>query len=248
MTSTQPTHWLFLRGLARESGHWQGFIDDCQSQLGWHCQGLDLPGFGSEYRRPSPLSIAEIRRDLQQRLALPTSQALGIVAMSLGGMVALDWLAAEPERIHRAVLINTSSSANPPWQRLQPSALPWLLRALCAQQATQQERASLNMVSNRRAEDVELLKLHCALRAAHPARKRNVLRQLWAASRFRCPRALHYPQRLTLLASRGDRMVSWHCSAALAKKLEAPLSLHPSAGHDLVLDDPDWLLRQFSAL
>ncbi len=33
MTESSPKHWLFLRGLARETGHWQPFIDQCQNTL-----------------------------------------------------------------------------------------------------------------------------------------------------------------------------------------------------------------------
>jgi predicted alpha/beta hydrolase family esterase len=46
-----------------------------------------------------------------------------------------------------------------------------------------------------------------------------------------------------VLRSLGDQMVSPHCSAALARHWACALWEHPSAGHDLALDDPQWLAR-----
>ncbi|WP_372861652.1 alpha/beta fold hydrolase [Spongiibacter sp.] len=247
MTNTPPPikHWLFLRGLARESGHWETFINDCQRQLGWQCHSLDLPGFGRAYQQRSPLSIPDIRNALQARLQLPADQPLGIVALSLGAMVALDWLRAEPSRIHHVILINSSSADCLPWQRLQLAVLPQLLRALCARSIADQEQAILRLVSNTQPVTLALLNQHCELRRRHPALRRNVLRQLWAAARFRAPAALAPHQQLLLVASRADRMVSWRCSVKLAQRYQCALRLHNSAGHDLPIDDGDWLIQQF---
>ena len=50
-----------------------------------------------------------------------------------------------------------------------------------------------------------------------------------------------------LLASRGDRLVHWKCSAALEQRWQWTLKLHPDAGHDLIIDDPDWIIHQLMA-
>jgi hypothetical protein len=42
----------------------------------------------------------------------------------------------------------------------------------------------------------------------------------------------------------GDRLAHPTCSGRLAEALAAPLVVHPTAGHELPLDDPDWLLAQ----
>ncbi|MGB1477517.1 MAG: alpha/beta fold hydrolase, partial [Marinobacter salsuginis] len=47
-----------------------------------------------------------------------------------------------------------------------------------------------------------------------------------------------------LLASRGDRIVHWRCSAALEERWQWTMKLHPDAGHDLPLDDPEWIIQQ----
>ena len=49
---------------------------------------------------------------------------------------------------------------------------------------------------------------------------------------------------ILLLASLGDRLVSPRCSERIARAWNAPLRMRPDAGHDLPLDDPDWVLGQ----
>ena len=222
-------------------------------------------GYALTYRIPSMADYLRLREEAgltprdqaAANAGLPNSfiavviehegEAIGIVALSLGGMVALDWLAHDPQRVHRAILINSSSANCPLWWRIQPRALPLLVRGVFAPSIDSQERWALRMVSNQHSEDASVLNRHKQLRAQHPAQKSNVLRQLWAASRFRAPAKLAPHQRLHLLASHGDRMVSWRCSNALAERFNCSLDVHPNAGHDLPLDAPDWVIQQFAA-
>ncbi|CAA0102860.1 2-succinyl-6-hydroxy-2,4-cyclohexadiene-1-carboxylate synthase [Zhongshania aliphaticivorans] len=243
------TDWIFLRGLSREKAHWGNFIARCESELGWRCHAIDLPGFGSEHHRPSPLSIAEIRQDIQQRLPSAITEPFGIVALSLGGMVALDWLANSNGDIAAAILISTSSADCGLLNRLKPSAVPSTLNALLSTSIQSQERAILNMVSNNKAQHTELLQQWCHIRERRPATKTNVIRQLIAASRFKSPPTdkLNKVQGY-FISSRADRMVSHQCSEYLATKYHYPLTLHNSAGHDLPIDDADWLIGVFRQL
>jgi predicted alpha/beta hydrolase family esterase len=47
-----------------------------------------------------------------------------------------------------------------------------------------------------------------------------------------------------VLASLGDGLVDPACSWRMAKAWGVELRLHASAGHDLPLDDPEWVARQ----
>jgi hypothetical protein len=49
-----------------------------------------------------------------------------------------------------------------------------------------------------------------------------------------------------VLASRGDRLTDWRCSRDLAQAGDWPLKVHLKAGHDLPLDDPQWLIAQIN--
>lgn len=239
-------HWVFLRGLGREQAHWGEFIASCEAQLGWQCHCIDLPGFGSEYQRRSPTQISAIRYDIQQRLPAPlrSGAPFGIVALSLGGMVALDWLASNPEQIAKIIFINTSTGDCPLLQRLKINSLAVALRALLASSHIARERAALTMVSNYHSADLALLAHWRQISTLRPAKRINILRQLFAAARYRAPTTLVDKPQL-VISSRADRMVSYHCSEWLAKKYHWPLLLHDSAGHDLPIDDGQWLIEVF---
>lgn len=242
-----PTQWIFLRGLSREQNHWGNLPQRCSDELGWHCIHLDLPGFGSENTRLSPLTIPAIRRDLQARNPLKDNEPFGIIALSLGGMVALDWLTTEPQRITCAILINSSTADCPPYYRLRPGNIWSILQSLGSRSIKQQERRILSMVSNLDDPGEHLADWY-RIRQQRPVRKHNVIRQLLAAAHYRSPQKDEIAQTPVFIASRADRMVSWKCSERLANKYSAELILHDSAGHDLALDDPNWLLNRFKQL
>jgi hypothetical protein len=50
----------------------------------------------------------------------------------------------------------------------------------------------------------------------------------------------------TWLLIRGILLVSPECSKKLAKHWGLPVLWHDRAGHDLPLDDPDWLVAQIA--
>jgi pimeloyl-ACP methyl ester carboxylesterase len=78
-----------------------------------------------------------------------------------------------------------------------------------------------------------------------PVSRRNALRQLLAAARFSAADKPAVP--LLVLAGAADGMVSPRCSQRLAQAWGASFALHPTAGHDLPLDDADWVAREVAA-
>ena len=60
--------WLLLRGLARQALHWGEFVEIMQSQPQVEeVLTLDLPGFGTENHRNSPITIKGITNDVRMR-------------------------------------------------------------------------------------------------------------------------------------------------------------------------------------
>lgn len=233
-----------MRGLTREAGHWPGFAQALAERSGRPVLPLDLPGNGTQWASRSPCDVASIAQDLRRRAGVPRQPVL-LVALSLGAMAALEWCRADPEGVAGCVLINTSmAGVSPFWQRLRPGRYPTVARLLLPG-LTPQEREGrvLAMTSARPHDHPEAAQAWAELARRHPVSRANALRQLWAAARWRAP-ALPPTVPLLLLASRGDHLVSPRCSAQLAKRWDLPLRLHPWAGHDLPLDDPDWVLDQ----
>jgi pimeloyl-ACP methyl ester carboxylesterase len=241
---SMPT-WIFLRGLTRESRHWGDFVGRFQNELPSHpVLTLDLPGNGVFNHKSSPSRVIDMvqacRAELAQQLVAPPFYLL---ALSLGGMVAVAWAQAYPQEVAAQVLINTSMRPfNPFYRRLRPSTYSALLKLILGGASPLQwERAVLNMTSRTRDESV--LPLWIALRQANPVSKTNALRQLVAAALFRAPAVLPIAATL-ILASDHDQLVSAQCSKVMAHQWRCALRVHPSAGHDLPLDDGAWVAQQ----
>lgn len=83
-------------------------------------------------------------------------------------------------------------------------------------------------------------------RHENPVSRRNALIQLLAAARYHAPRQRPL-ERMLLLAGAADRLVDPQCSSDLARAWDAPLHIHPEGGHDLPLDDENWILQRILA-
>jgi len=236
-------HWILLRGLTRERAHWGSFPLKLQEALPNHrFHTVDLPGTGVRYREDSPASVSRIREKVcAQTRHIP--RPLSILALSMGGMVALDWAqnAAEGE-IQNLVLINTSTGFSPPWHRMRPGTWPGILRLLGRRELFDRERDILRLTSNREI-PLTLAKQWYSIQRQRPVSTRNAIRQLAAAAGYTPGPKRPVPDAL-VLASRGDRIVHWRCSGALEQRWQWTLRLHPDAGHDLPLDEPDWIIQQ----
>lgn len=242
------TRWVLLRGLTRERGHWGDFPARLAAALGagHEVVALDLPGNGVLHCQRSPVTVAEMTLACRAQLA-PQPPSM-LVAMSLGAMVALEWARVAPRELSGAVLVNTSAGDDSPfWQRLQPRNYATLARLLLpGVSVANREQRVLAMTSINPRRHAGVLHHWAQLANEHPVSAGNAMRQLVAAARYRAPETKP-PVPLLALASAGDRLVSPQCSRRLAHRWQIPLRLHPSAGHDLPLDDPGWVVREIRA-
>lgn len=244
------TTWVLVRGLTREAGHWGAFTGDLAAALGAHHRVLavDLPGAGELHGLRSPSEVADMALALRQEVARRGAQGpFALVGLSLGAMAALEWADAAPHELVGCVLINTSvGDLNPFWQRLRPRNYPRLLRIALDPRALPREKRILAMTSSQPGRHADVLPQWVALARKHPVSAGNALRQLWAASHYQLP-AGKPDVPLLVLASAGDGLVSPACSKRLAARWHLPSHLHLTAGHDLPLDDPQWVARQAAA-
>lgn len=237
-------HELYLlRGLGRESGHWQPFVQKIKQQ-GWqgpiHC--LDLPGAGRFFEITAPLTISETAAFLRTQITSPSSNKV-LVSISLGSMTAVEMACQAPDLFQKIYLINSSfSGLSPVYHRLQLQAWGHLLKIAKSGDIEQREIEIFKMVSQKPEYWPELLPLYTRLANEHPLNPWNFMRQLIAAARYRLPsRPLGD---FVALNSLGDQMVHPSCSQKLAEAWDIPLYTHPQAGHDLTVDDPDWIIQK----
>ena len=244
--------WLLLRGLTRDQRHWGDVPERLARALppGAQVVCIDLPGNGALHHLRSAATVAGLVAQARAQVAECglAGRPVHLLAMSLGAMVAVAWAAAHPDEIAGAVLVNTSLRPfSPFWQRLRPRAWAPLLACLWpGTSAERWERCILGLTSARavrRPEAPALLRQWADWRRSHPVSRANALRQLLAAARYRA--SVVAPAAPTLLlGSQQDQLVSSRCSQAIAKAWGRPLHMHPSAGHDLPLDDPQWVIDE----
>ena len=240
-----PKRWVLLRGLGRESQHWFDFPERFADGAGLDCLTLDLPGTGEQRAAPSPLSIPEIARDVARRFQTTPGARdgeTGVLALSLGAMVALSWASEHPVDMAALVLVNSSSSLSSPFERIRPGGLAQLLRSALETDPVARESMIYQLTLNADGPRI----IHEATRAAAlarsaPIKRRTVARQLLAAARFSPPK-VETPT--LVLSSAQDSLVNPVCSERLAAYLGCPHLRHPTAGHDLPLEDPDWVIAR----
>ena len=243
------TTWVLLRGLTRERRHWGTFPDVLAAHApGAQIVALDLPGNGTLNGLRSPWRVeamaAHCRAALRARGMAPPYAVLG---MSLGAMVATAWAVQAPHEVERLVLVNTSLRPFSRFhERLRPANYGPLLRLALWPQTDAAREAAVLALTSRRTEAAQVLDDWIAIRRSAPVSRANALRQIVAAARFTAPRVAPVGDVL-VLTSACDGLVSTRCSAQLARAWHCRIATHPTAGHDLPLDDADWLVHQLAA-
>ena len=241
--------WILLRGLTRESRHWGNFVDTLQRELrGAAILALNLPGNGDMNHLPSfgevEGMVSWCRRELSSRGLRPPYYLLG---MSLGAMVAADWARAHADEVRGCVLINTSMRPfSRFYQRLRPANYPALLRLALLGGSDQAWETTILRITSNAGPAATTLAAWTAWRRERPVTRANALRQLLAAWRYRAP-ARRPITPILVLGSARDALVDAQCSRDIAARWQADYAEHPTAGHDLPLDDGAWVARQVRA-
>ena len=259
---------VLIRGLARESGHWGEFVTLLKNKLSPYTQKEstdnqsqmdvftpDCLGCGKFYKETATTSIAATTDHIRQQIfpsnGVAKPSPLILVGLSMGAMIAMDWAARYPDEIKGLVIINTSTGEQVFWWRVRLTALPKVLFALIAPTSLR-EVTMLKLVSNNTEQYPKNIKDWCEIQKNSPVTRSTIIRQLIAAARFRIKLYLDKqtemdnqkktPQGLVLVSNQ-DRLVSSRCSKALAKIMKWPIKVNDNAGHDLPLDDPEWVVN-----
>ena len=180
----------------------------------------------------------------QCRGILQANKPTVVLGLSPGGMVAMNYLIEDPSLFSAYILINSSvASLSPVTERMRFAAIPSMLRALLTQNFEKRESLILDLVSNTHAEDPQVLRTFARIQRESPVSFSTALRQLYAVASFR-PKLSEIVCPGLVLCSARDRLVSPEASRKIAKYLGAPCYEHPTAGHDLPLDDASWVLTR----
>lgn len=240
--------WLLLRGLGRDKRHWGDFVMQFQHSFS-HDKVLTIDTLGNgEYSQlKSPLSIQAYTDHCRETLAkIHDQKPINLVALSLGGMVAMDWAERFGDQLQSVNLINTSAAnLTPPHKRLKLRTLISLLQAMLLKRDDESvEKAIIQATSNRQYNQTTILDW-VEFRHSNSTSIGNIIRQLLAAASFKVSDKLKQQSgKIVVYNSKYDQIVNAIASYDLSQYLDCPLVVHPRAGHDLPLDAGHWLIEQ----
>lgn len=237
--------WIFLRGLTRAAFHWGDFPAIFrEAHPDYEVEFLEIPGNGVLCDVETPIDPVETIRQLSlQSRFIKEGQSFNLCGISLGGMIALKWAELYPEQVESVSTINCSlSQCSPFYHRLSPKLYGKILRTLFSKGVFQKEQVILNITSNKRENFDKHLERFAEFSKKHPIKRKNFFRQLLLANNIRIN---EFRVPLKVICSEGDRLCSNECSKAIAQKFNGHLIVHPNAGHDLPIDEPEWLAGQF---
>jgi pimeloyl-ACP methyl ester carboxylesterase len=241
---TSAQNWVLIRGLVRSRYHWGDFAETLKKHLrAEQVICVELPGNGELFRQPSPSDIDEAVTALRAQLPAGLS-SYALFGISLGGMLATRWAQSHADEVQRLVLVNSSSPLSPFYERLNPRHYAGILRTLLQRDALRGEEFIMRITSNRPDKWTPRLSELVEFQAQHPVSWQNFIRQLGLTSQIDFTNAPKCEK--LILTSSADQLVDHRCSLMIAKQWQCPVKIHNWAGHDLALDDAEWILNELS--
>lgn len=242
MGSAKKRNWILLRGLIRGSFHWHQFPGKlAQAYPNDEIHLFDLPGNGLRNTDTSPITIQEFTEDI--RFLSRRLDNIHLIAISLGGMTVLNWLASHPHEVEHAFIMNTSlTDTGPFYKRLNYWNYPKIVKVLTKGEEVI-EKLILELTSNSLKVQEQVLEHNIKMARRYPLNRLNFFRQMIAAGTFRFDERLKDYKNLRLMTCANDRLVHPDNTFNLGLKLGIQPVIHPWAGHDLTLDDPDFVVE-----
>ncbi len=233
---------VIIRGLARWSKHWGDFPKYLKSVKAIKkVIAPDNIGTGEHYLEPASTQIKDYVDHIRNSLPKTKKERL-VLGVSLGGMIATHWAYHYPEELKGLITVNTSyGKLSHSLKRLRPKAALEFSKIATSTSTLKTEKGILRLVSNKDSSEQEtLLGGWMDATKQTPMKFQNIAKQLIAAKTFK---GFNVPCPIPMLvvASRGDRLCHWECSESIAQHCGATFRIHETSGHEIPLDEPEWL-------
>lgn len=253
--NTVVRNWILIRGLARGAGHWGVFPEKLQQAFPHDkIYYVDVPGNGYLNQVTTPLKVSEFVVTFDDQLkkqgfdfSLPTYG----YSLSLGSMAMVEWAKQRPGFFKKIYISNTSAANfSNVFKRLSVDAMALGVRMRFLHTPEDREIASLEVTTTLSKEQIlsdykKAFQSMLSFSKTNPAKPKNILRQLLAASTYTFPKAP--PTEVVLMSGGKDRFVSAQCSKDIENKWHCKHLIHPDAGHDISFQFPDWVVEKISA-
>ena len=245
--STDTMNIFLLRGLTRESGHWgKSFTDNLMKEFpNAKLSFLDLPGSGIYNNEKAALSVNKLMEFMREREIENLNKMQGtniIMATSLGGMVAVEWIDKHPEDFQGLVMISSSFKGICRMdERAKKDVRKEMYAVMFEKDMKTREEMLLRINSNDTINFSANLEEWIDVQDRRPMTKANILRQTIAGMRYSAPEQTpDIP--ILIIGSKGDRLVSETCITKVHNEFGGSLVWHDTAGHGVPIDAPEWLV------
>lgn len=238
---------VLLRGLVREKAHWGEFVPFLKENFPEsEIITPEIQGVGEYVDQITPNNFEDMIHFMRHNIAdqLKDSQENILFAMSLGGMIARQWIENYPEDFQRVILVNTSfKGINPLFNRLKPLSVINFLKIFLSPSIESRERSIVKMVSNNSEHHEHIIKNWIEIQKQRPVKRKSFINQIQAALSFSPQK--NWPEKIKLMILTGakDRLCDYRSSLQLNEKWGGELHIHPEAGHDLPIDAPEWIVK-----
>ncbi|MEZ4704730.1 MAG: alpha/beta hydrolase [Bdellovibrionota bacterium] len=244
--------WFFIKGLTREAEHWNQFIDQFLVAFPEvETQQIDLPGSGQLHSQRAPLLMKHVVESIESRIQLePESYDNYVFAASMGAMAAYKWIHRNPGAFKAAILVNTSMSVVcKPYERFNFRMIKFFPKIIGHYKSYAFRESFIFDATHANKEDRQhVLEQWVDIQRRKPISLWNSISQLISSALFYHPETSKIP--ILLMRGMGDELVNPSCSEKLKDVWKTELVTHPSGGHNLMHDDPQWVLthvKQFLA-
>lgn len=244
----KETNVWILRGLIRENAHSQMFFDRLKKtypEINFY--GLEVRGNGKYFKQDSPTNIKKMVQQIRSDyLTINKDQNESenfLVAISLGGMIGVAWMDQYPEDFNEALILNSSLKGHCPiYKRMLIKNIPKYVKFLLSRDPKRKEEIIYSMIISEKERHSNLINHWAKIRKERPVSFKNTIRQMFAAATYTPPKKAPKTP-ITIGVGLGDDFVSPDCSKNIAKNWNLPLVTHPTGGHDITNDQPEWIIE-----
>ncbi len=243
-----PPQFFLLRGLSREHGHWgDDFINALKEQFPSATYTfMDLPGAGDYYDDKSFMSVKKMANFLHEEHKDSLAAHKGnniLLATSLGGIVALEWLDRHPDVFDGVIMVSSSfKGICKSKERVQPEAKREMISILLTGDMPKREQKLLAINSNQRANDEELLEKWIEIQEERPISRWTMVKQGIGGMFYR-PKKKKIKVPVLVLGTLEDKLVKPSCICKVSDWYKGEYAFHEDSGHGVPIDAPEWLMN-----
>lgn len=203
---------------------------------------LENKGVGIYHKLKAPLTIKGNVEFLRSQFLEQKGELNIFLGFSLGGMIVSTWSQLYPEEIHGVILVASSfGGLQPFWKRMKLGVLLAGIMTFFTRGTTREEYMYQMIASNSKNKE-KLINEWAIEQKERPLTALNIIRQLLSGWSFH-PSQYKRLHPTLVIGSRQDKLADYSCSENIRDFWNTDYVCHENAGHDILNDDPAWVIN-----